>query len=102
MLIVVFLFGYSLVYYDHLIHTIPARNIFSYPLFWINSAIAYYYCFNLFLFIVSTYAFENLKSNEVLAIGIFHNVNNIVKNALFTVGLLNLTRENINSHNIDN
>lgn len=98
----VILIGYSLVYYDHLLHTIPVRNLLSYPLFWINSAIAYYFCFNLFIFIGSTYAFENLKPNDVLAIWIFHNANNIVKNALFTVGLLNLTRENIDSHNIDN
>lgn len=98
----VILIGYSMIYYDHLIHTIPVRDILSFPPFWINSAIAYYFCFNLFIFIACTYAFENLKPNEVLAIWIFHNVNNIVKNALFTVGLLNLTRENIDSHNVDN
>lgn len=98
----IILIAYSMVYYEQLIQTIPARNILSYPLFWINSAIAYYFCLNLFLFFVSTYAFENLNPNEVLAIWIFHNVNNIAKNALFTVGLLKLTSENIDSHNVDN
>jgi len=97
----VMLIGYSLVYYDHLIHTIPVRDILSFTPFWINSGIAYYFCFNLFIFIACTYVFENLKPNEVLAVWIFHNVNNIVKNLLFTVGIVKLTSENIDSHNID-
>jgi hypothetical protein len=79
--------GYSFIYYDHLLDTIPATDIMRFPFFWINTAVAYYFGLNLFLFIFSTYIFENLKDEEILAVWSFHNLNNIVKNILFAVGL---------------
>jgi hypothetical protein len=79
--------GYSIVYYDHLFSTMPAINIMRAPFFWINTAVTYYFGLNLFLFIFSTYIFENLKDEEILCIWIFHNLNNIIRNILYATGL---------------
>lgn len=79
--------GYALIYYDHLLNKRPALYIMQYPFFWINSAVVYYFGLNLFLFAFSNYIFENLKDEEVIAVWAFHNVNNIIKNILFAVGL---------------
>lgn len=86
-------FGYSLIYFDHLLHTSPASNLAKVPFFWINSAIMYYYGMNLFIFIFSTYIFENLKDNEILLVWIFHNVNNIIKNILLAIGIYHAGKE---------
>lgn len=79
--------GYALVYFDNLLSKRPALVIMHDPFFWINSAFAYYFGLNLFLFIFSTYIFENLKDEEVVAVWIFHNLNNIIRNILFAIGL---------------
>ena len=79
--------GYALIYYDHLLNKRPALYIMQYPFFWINSAVIYYFGLNLFLFAFSNYIFENLKDEEVIAVWAFHNLNNIIKNILFAVGL---------------
>ncbi len=86
-------FGYSLIYFDHLLHTSPASDLTKFPFFWINSAIMYYYGMNLFIFIFSTYIFENLKDNEILVVWIFHNVNNIIKNILLAIGIYHAGKE---------
>jgi len=84
---------YSLIYFDHLLHTSPASNLAKFPLFWINSAIMYYYGMNLFIFIFSTYIFENLQDNEILVVWIFHNMNNIIKNVLLATGIYHAGKE---------
>jgi hypothetical protein len=85
--------GYSLIYFDHLLHTSPASDLGKFPFFWINSAIMYYYGMNLFIFIFSTYIFENLKDNVILVVWIFHNVNNTIKNILLAIGINNASKE---------
>ncbi|WP_079689368.1 hypothetical protein [Ohtaekwangia koreensis] len=83
----VLLLGYATVYYEHLLHTSPVTVLLKYPLFWINSAVTYYYGLNFFIFIFSTYIFENLKDHEIVVVWIFHNTNNIIKNVLLAVGI---------------
>jgi hypothetical protein len=77
----------SLMYYRYLLGNLPAINIMHYGLFWINTGIIYFYSFNLLLFIYSTYVFSNLPSDLGIIFWSFHNVNNIVKNILFCVGI---------------
>jgi hypothetical protein len=77
--------GYSLIYFDQLLHTSPASDLAKFPFFWINSA--------LFIFIFSTYIFENLKDNEILVVWIFHNVNNTIKNILLATGIYNARKQ---------
>jgi hypothetical protein len=79
--------GYSIIYYDHLISTMPGTNIMQVPFFWINTAVIYYFGINLFLFVFSTYIFENLKNEEILVVWAFHNANNIIRNILYAIGL---------------
>lgn len=83
----VLLLGYATVYYEHLLHTSPVTDLLRYPFFWINSAVTYYYGLNFFIFIFSTYIFENLKDHEIVVVWIFHNTNNIIKNILLAVGI---------------
>jgi hypothetical protein len=85
--------GYSLIYFDQLLHTSPASDLAKFPFFWINSAFMYYYGMNLFIFIFSTYIFENLKDNEILVVWIFHNVNNTIKNILLATGIYNARKQ---------
>lgn len=85
--------GYSIIYYDHLLDTIPARDIMRVPFFWVNTAIAYYFSLNLFIFIFSTYIFESLKDEEILVVWSFHNLNNIIRNILFAVGVSRVRNE---------
>lgn len=85
--------GYAIIYYDHLLTTLPATNITRLPFFWINTAVTYYFGLNLFLFVFSTYIFENLKDEEILVVWIFHNVNNIIKNILYAIGLSRIKNE---------
>jgi drug/metabolite transporter (DMT)-like permease len=79
--------GYSVIYYDHLLNTIPVSSIRRLPFFWINTAVAYYFSFNLFILVFGTFIFENLKEVEIHAVWVFHNLNNIIKNGLFAIGL---------------
>lgn len=87
--------GYSITYYDYLLEITPSVTITRYPFFWINTAIAYYFGLNLFLFIFSTYIFGNLKDEEIISVWIFHNLNNVVKNVLFAIGLSRAHDKNI-------
>ena len=77
----------SLMYYRSLLNNLPASNVMQYGLFWVNTGITYYYSFNLLLFIYSNYVFSNLPSDLGIIFWSFHNVNNIVKNILFCVGI---------------
>lgn len=56
--------------------------------FWINGGILYYFSFNLFLFVMSSYVLTKLEPQISLLIWSFHNVNNIVKNILIGVGIV--------------
>jgi hypothetical protein len=59
----------------------------GYALLWINSGVLFYFCFNLFLFIMSSYVLTQLDPQISILIWSFHNVNNIIKNILFGLGL---------------
>lgn len=79
--------GYAVLYYDHVLNDFPLINIKRHPFFWFNTAVAYYYSLNLFIFIFDTFIFENMDDTQILGVWIFHNLNNVVKNILFAVGI---------------
>ncbi|HET9055571.1 MAG TPA: hypothetical protein VFN30_01870 [Chitinophagaceae bacterium] len=83
----VILLTYSVLYYRQLLITLPAQNIGQYAPFWINTAVSLYFSFNLFLFIIANYVFTNLPADAGMLVWGFHNVNNILKNILFAVGI---------------
>jgi hypothetical protein len=55
--------------------------------FWINGGVLYYFSFNLFLFVMSSYVLNKLEPQISMLIWSFHNANNIVKNMLIGLGI---------------
>jgi len=79
--------GYCLILFHDLIGNLPSFFISRNYLFWLNTGVVYYYSFNLLLFIFSTYVFLNLSRQEVMAVWLFHNLNNIIKHILFSIAI---------------
>jgi hypothetical protein len=59
----------------------------DFGLLWINSGILFYFSFNLFLFVMSSYVLTKLAPELSMLIWSFHNVNNIIKNLLLALGI---------------
>ncbi len=79
---------YSVSYYIQVLKVKPHIDpIYHFPPFWLNTAIFYYFSFNFFLFIISSYVFTNMSIDTMKAFWSFHNFNNIIKNILFAVGI---------------
>jgi hypothetical protein len=83
--IIMIVFGIE--YFLYLLSARPAVNLFNYTTMWINSGVLIYFVFNLFLFIITNYIFTRLDQDAASAVWSFHNVNNIIKNLLFGIGL---------------
>lgn len=60
--------------------------------FWINGGILYYFSFNLFLFVMSSYVLTKLEPQISMLIWSFHNANNVVKNMLIGYGVSSSSR----------
>jgi hypothetical protein len=63
------------------------RPMNDFGLLWINSGILFYFSFNLFLFIMSSYVFTHFEPEVGVIFWSFHNVNNVIKNILIGLGL---------------
>lgn len=74
-------------YYFDLYKQLPTDNLARFTPMWINAAIVCYYSFNLFLFLITNYLFENMSDGAALTFWSFHNLNNIVKNMLLAAGI---------------
>jgi hypothetical protein len=83
--IIMMVFGIE--YFFYLLSARPAVNLMNYTTMWINSGILIYFAFNLFLFVITNHVFTNLDQESTQAVWSFHNVNNIVKNILFAIGI---------------
>jgi hypothetical protein len=78
---------YSIEFFLYLMSARPSVNLLNYTTMWINSGILMYFSFNLFLFIISNYVFTHLDQEVSTVVWSFHNVNNIIKNLLFGIGI---------------
>jgi len=78
---------YGIAYFIYSLSSLPTSSVFSYTFVWINSGVLIYFCMNLFLFILGNHVLTKLDSEMSLLIWSFHNVNNIIKNILFAVGI---------------
>jgi hypothetical protein len=67
----------------------------NYGLLWINSGILFYFSFNLFLFVMSSYVLTQLAPELSKLIWSFHNINNIVKNILLALGMFYFSAESM-------
>lgn len=78
---------FSVTCYFEMYEAQPTKKITTYPPVWINTAVCFYFSFSLFLFLFSNYVFVNLSEELSMTFWAFHNVNNIIKNILFAVGI---------------
>ncbi|MEO7990866.1 MAG: hypothetical protein ABI663_15065, partial [Chryseolinea sp.] len=76
----------SLLYFRHLLITLPSDSVHRLPMVWINIAVLMYYSGNLFLFILNNYFSMGEHGNQ-RAMWILHNALNISKNLLFLIAL---------------
>jgi hypothetical protein len=78
---------YSIAYFFYSLSTITTSGYFGYSLVWINIGVMIYFCLNLFLFLMGNYVLTKLDAETSALIWSSHNVNNIIKNILFAVGI---------------
>jgi hypothetical protein len=78
---------YSTAYFFYSLSAIPASNIFNYTFMWINTAVLIYFCLNLFLFAMGSHVLTKLDRQMSMMLWSSHNVNNIIKNILFAIGI---------------
>jgi hypothetical protein len=89
---IVFVF-YAMVLFYRLIYELPVIQIQEFFLFWFNCAIFIYFGFNLFIFI-SVNQILISQNDQILASWAFHNIMNIIKNVIFTIGIIAILRNN--------
>lgn len=78
---------HSVAYFFYSLTSIQPANLFGYTFTWINTGVLVYFCLNLFLFIIGNYVLTKLDPPVSMLIWSFHNVNNILKNILFAIGI---------------
>lgn len=78
---------YSVAYFFYSLSTIVTSGYFGYSLIWINVGVMIYFCLNLFLFLMGNYVLTKLDPETSALIWGSHNINNIIKNILFAVGI---------------
>lgn len=81
----------SCVYWYDIYMKQPTLELVHYPPFWFNSAVFMYFAMNLFLFIIYKYLGQ-LSEEAARATWVWHNLNNIIKNVLFAVGIFYMKR----------
>jgi hypothetical protein len=83
----IILIVYSITYFLYSIAAIPSTHIFNNTLTWFNTGILFYFSLSIFLFSMGDYLFNKQDSQVTLLLWSTHNVNNVIKNILFTIGL---------------
>ena len=89
----VILILYSIAYFFHSLSTISDSGQFGYSLIWINVGVMIYFCLNLFLFVMGNYVLTRLDPETSALIWSSHNINNILKNLLFAIGISHCKRK---------
>jgi hypothetical protein len=78
---------YSIGYFFYSLSTIINSGHYGYSFIWINVGVMIYFCLNLFLFVMGNYVLTKLDPETAALIWSSHNINNIMKNILFAVGI---------------
>jgi len=78
---------YSIAYFFYSLSIITTSGLFGYSLIWINVGVMIYFCLNLFLFVMGNHVLTKLDPTTSALIWSTHNVNNIIKNILFAIGM---------------
>jgi hypothetical protein len=80
------LLGFSLYFYFNLLQNLQVEKVYSFPMFWITTAILVYFAGNLFLFVAGN-DLLNVSKEITREFYKIHSVLNILKNLLFAYGL---------------
>ncbi|MBT1705069.1 hypothetical protein [Chryseosolibacter indicus] len=88
-----FMIVYSMSYFFHLFSTQTTMSNFG--LLTINSSTLFYFSFNLFLFVMSSYVLLKMEHKIAFVIWSFHNINNIVRNVLIGLGISIYSKEGL-------
>lgn len=91
----VFMIIYSIAYFFLSLSSIVNSDHLGYSLTWINVGIMIYFCLNLFLFVMGNYVLTQLEPEISALIWSSHNVNNIIKNILFALGISVLAKKSV-------
>lgn len=78
---------YSIAYFFYSLATVPPARYFDYSFIWINNGIMIYFCLSLFLFAMGNHVLTKMDPITSALIWSSHNVNNIIKNILFSIGI---------------
>lgn len=78
---------YSIAYFFYSLTTLTTTGYLGYSFIWINMGVMIYFCLNLFLFVMGNYILTRLDPETSALIWSSHNINNIIKNVLFAVGI---------------
>ncbi|MGC1240791.1 MAG: hypothetical protein WA874_04340 [Chryseosolibacter sp.] len=84
---------YSIAYFFFSLSSIVTSDSLGYSLIWINVGVMIYFCLNLFLFVMGNYVLTQLDPEMSALIWSSHNVNNIIKNVLFALGIYAFTKK---------
>lgn len=79
---------YSIAYFFYSLSTVTPSGFFAYSLVWINMGVMIYFCLNLFLFVLGNYVLMELDAQTSNLIWSTHNINNVIKNILFGIGII--------------
>ncbi|HTH55166.1 MAG TPA: hypothetical protein VL728_03925, partial [Cyclobacteriaceae bacterium] len=79
--------GMSLGYFLFILKKQELVDVAGYAPAWINAAVAFYFSFSLYLFIVAQYVFSHASPDTSFVFWGFHNLNNLIKNILFAVAI---------------
>jgi hypothetical protein len=78
---------YSITYFVNSLSAIPGTQLFDDSTTWVNTGVLFYFSFSLFLFSMGDYLFNKQDPQVTLLLWSTHNINNIIKNSLFAIGL---------------
>jgi hypothetical protein len=87
MLCAVLIIHYAIYYFYWLIKELPTTNLYSLPMFWINSAFLVYYSGNFFLFAFTGYL-VNVLNNNLLLYWTMHNLLGMTQCIMLIVAVL--------------
>ena len=84
---------YSISYFFYSLTTITAPGYPRDSFILINIGVMIYFCLNLFLFVMGNYVLTKLDPETGALIWSSHNINNIIKNILFAMGIYAFKRK---------
>lgn len=78
---------YGIAYFYNLFTKLPVQHPYLYSSLWVNLGVLFYFSLSLWLFVMADYILNDIDVNTGREIWSYHNINNIVKNTFFAIGI---------------